>query len=146
MTRVSLWLLLGLALLATGCSSLTTESNPHLAKYRRVFVETRLNDNLGIDRALVAELKALGYEAQLGPLTMMPDDNQLIVVYDAREEWDFRPYLIELNLSVRPAKNYNTVAATGRYFRPGVTKKSSDQMVHELVLKVFPPAQAKAAK
>ena len=146
MPRLTLWLLLGFAVLTAGCSSLTTQGHPHLAKFRRVFVETRLNDNLGIDRALVAELKALGYDAQNGPLTMMPEDTQLIVVYDAREEWDLRQYLIELNLSVRPAKDYNLVVATGRYFRPGVTKKSPAQMVHELTLKVFPPAQATTGK
>jgi len=141
-----LWFLLGSAVLTAGCSSLTTSGHPHLAKFRRVFIETRLNDNLGIDRLLMAELKALGYDAQYGPLTMMPEDTQLIVVYDAREEWDLHQYLIELNLSVRPAKDYNLVAASGRYFRPGVTRKTPQQMVHELTQKVFPPAQKPVAK
>lgn len=141
MSRLSLWLLLGCAALAAGCASLTSQANPSLGNFHRVFVETRLNDNLGIDRLLVAELKALGYEAQQGPLTMMPENYQLVVTYDAREEWDLHQYLIELSLSVRPAKDYNIIAASGRYFRPGVTRRTPQQMVHELVPKVFPPAR-----
>lgn len=139
--RYALWLLLGFAALAAGCASLTADrGRVDLAKHHRIFVEQRLNDNQGVDRALVAELKALGYAADSGPLTMMPEDTQLVVTYDAREAWDFHPYIIELNVAVRPARDYNIILAAARYFRPGLTAKSSDQMVHELALKLFPPA------
>jgi hypothetical protein len=137
------WLLLGFAVLAAGCGSLTTQGRADLSKHRRIWVEQRLNDNLGVGRKLAAELTALGYEADVGPLTMMPENAQLIVTYDAREEWDFRAYLIELNVSVRPVKDYNVIVSTARYFHPGVTKKSSDAMIHELMVKLFPPSRGK---
>lgn len=137
------WLLFGFVVLATGCGSLTTAGRADLGKYRRIWVEQRLNDNLGVGRKLAGELVALGYTADVGPLTMMPEDTQLIVTYDAREEWDFRAYLIELNVAVRPAKDYNLLVSTARYFHPGVTKKSSDAMIHELMVKLFPPSRAK---
>ncbi|MDP1580789.1 MAG: hypothetical protein Q8M02_10945 [Candidatus Didemnitutus sp.] len=140
-----LFLLVGLvaALFAGGCAQLDRTGTANLADYRRVFVEQRLNDNLGIHRALVAELRQLGYAAESGPSTMMPDDTELILTYDARETWDFRPYLIELQAAVRPAQDYNRILVTSRYFRPGVTKKSPEQMVHELLKSLFAPATAK---
>jgi len=124
---------------SSGCSSLTAEGQQNLGRQQRVFVEERLNDNLGISRAIAAELRALGYDADHGPLTMAPDDTQLIVTYDAREAWDGRQYLIELNIAARPATSYHRIIAAARYFRPGITNKSSGEMVHEAVQKLFPP-------
>ncbi|MBA4138579.1 MAG: hypothetical protein C0518_14840 [Opitutus sp.] len=128
-------------LLLAGCAQLTREGRADLSGFRHVFVEQRLNDNLGVDRMLVGELTALGYEAQSGPLTMMPENTQLIVTYDVRETWDFRPYVIELNAAVRPAKDYNRIIGAARYFRPGVTNKPASAMVHELATKLFPAAK-----
>jgi hypothetical protein len=129
------------AFVFAGCAQLSREGRADLSGYARVFVEQRLNDNLGVDRMLVAELTALGYAAQSGPLTMMPESTQLIVTYDVRETWDFRPYVIELNAAVRPAKDYNRIIGTARYFRPGVTNKPAGAMVHELATTLFPPAK-----
>jgi hypothetical protein len=128
-----------ICVLLASCAQLTSSgSSPaELARARKIFVEERLNDNLGIDRAIVTELRSLGYEADRGPLTMMPESAQLIVTYDARETWDFRPYLIELNLAVRPAQDYNRVVASSRYVRPGVTNKSPEAMVREALGKLF---------
>jgi hypothetical protein len=127
------------SLLLAGCAQLTSRgSSPEeLARARKIFVEERLNDNLGIDRAIVTELRSLGYDADRGPLTMMPENAQLIITYDARETWDFRPYVIELNVAVRPAQDYNRVVASSRYVRPGVTNKSPEAMVKEALGRLF---------
>lgn len=140
MKLVSFLLLLA-GLGAAGCASLDIQGRANLGRHPRVFVEERLNDNLGIHRTIARELGALGYETSTGPLTMMPDEAQLVVTYDARETWDFRPYLIELNVTVRPARDYNRVIATARYFRPGLTSKSPDLMVRETLEKLFPARQ-----
>jgi hypothetical protein len=130
-----------LALVLAGCAQLTREGRGDLSVHRRVFVEQRLNDSLGVHRFLVQELRALGYDATSGWLTELPEDAQLVVTYDARETWDFRPYLIELNVAVRPARDYHRVVATARYFRPGVTNKRPEAMVRELATTLFPPAR-----
>ncbi len=143
MKRISLLVCFVGALLVGGCAQLGRSGSANLDAYRRVFVEQRLNDNLGIHRLLVAELRRRGYEAASGPLTMMPEDTEIILTYDARETWDFRPYLIELRAAVRPAKDYNRILVTSRYFRPGVTKKSSAEMVHALMKTLFAPASGK---
>lgn len=137
------WFFVGLAVLTAGCSTLTSDARTDLGQRRHVWVEQRLNDNLGIGRMLVGELQALGYDADVGPLTMRPETVGWIVTYDGREEWDFRAYLIELNVAVRPTKDYNIVAAGARYMHPGITKKTPEQMVHELVVKLFPRCHAK---
>lgn len=130
-----------LALLLAGCAQLTRDGRGDLGAFRKVFVEQRLNDSLGVHRLLVAELRALGYDASGGWLTELPEDAQLVVTYDARETWDFRPYLIELNAAVRPARDYHRVVATARYFRPGLTNKPPEAMVRELAATLFPPAR-----
>lgn len=133
-------LLVAVACLAAGCAQITREGSADLGRFRRVFVEQRLNDNVGAHRMIVQELRALGYEAESGWLTMMPESAQLVVTYDVRETWDFRPYIIELNAAVRPAQDYNRIVAAARYFRPGVTGKSPEAMVRELVAQLFRPA------
>ena len=140
MRLFGLCLLALVAFFAAGCAQLTREGLGDLSKFRHVFVEQRLNDNVNAHRLLVAELRALGYEAESGWLTLMPENTQLIVTYDVRETWDFRPYIIELSAAVRPAKDYNRIVATARYFRPGVTNKPPEEMVRELTRTLFPPA------
>ncbi|MBA3849310.1 MAG: hypothetical protein C0502_04865 [Opitutus sp.] len=129
------------ALCAGGCAQISREGHGDLGRFRRVFVEQRQNDNIGAHRMIVDELQTLGYEADSGWLTMMPVTTDLVVTYDVRETWDFRPYVIELNVAVRPAKDYNRVVATARYFRPGVTNKPAAAMVRELMRKLFPPVR-----
>jgi hypothetical protein len=138
MMKVVSLLLLLVGLFACGCASLSADGRQNLGRQQRVFVEERLNDNLGIARTFAAELRALGYQATHGPLTMAAEDTQLIVTYDAREAWDGRQYLIELNVAVRPMRDYNRVIASGRYFRPGITNKPAAQMVRDTVRKLFP--------
>ena len=141
MRILGLTFVLLLALIAGGCAQISREGHGDLSRFRRIYVEQRLNDNIGAHRMIVAELQALGYDASSGWMTMMPYGSQLVVTYDVRETWDFRPYVIELNASVRPANDYNRIVATARYFRPGLTNKKPEQMVHELIAKLFPKAK-----
>lgn len=141
MRFLGLMFVLLLVLAAAGCAQITREGHGDLSRFHRIYVEQRLNDNIGAHRMIVSELQSLGYAASSGWMTELPDDAQLVVTYDVRETWDFRPYVIELNASVRPARDYNRVVATARYFRPGVTSKKTEEMVHELIAKLFPKAK-----
>lgn len=131
-------LLLLLALLS-GCSSVSTFTAPKVAltNYQRIYVEARLNDNNGLDQRIANELNRLGYTATSGPLTLMPEATELVVTYDARWEWDFRQYLIDLRVNVRPVRSFE-VLASGQYFRPGLTNKTPDAMIAELLAPMFP--------
>ena len=68
---------------------------------KRFFVLSNQNDNHGIDHQIEAALEIRGNAASVGPLTMLPDDAQVIITYDDRWEWDFGDHLIFLQLTAR---------------------------------------------
>jgi hypothetical protein len=130
--------LVALALFASvGC---TTSSSARkvvaLDRFQRVYVETRLNENHHLDALFVAELRRLGREASSGPLTMMPEKTDAVLTYDARWEWDFKNYLIELNFelhTVHPRKK----VADGRYHQPTIRTKSPEDIIRDLFGRLF---------
>jgi len=130
-------LFVSLAYLATaGCSSVSTRQVMPLEKFPRIYVERRLNDNHYIDEVLVAELRGLGFEASSGPRTLLPPDIDAVMTYDARWAWDFKTYLIELNLEVHtyPA---GKKLAEGRFYQPSLTTKAPPEVVRELLKSLY---------
>lgn len=126
-------LLLTLPLLAA-CSSVTTRRDPgaKLGQYQRFFVEQRLNDNHATGDLIAAELRARGLQADCGPVTMMPDDTQVLISYDARWTWDFHSYLIDLSMTARHART-EKVIATGNFHHPGLTPKKPEAMIRKIL-------------
>lgn len=141
MRKLLTWLCVSATLLLAGCSSIDVRRMPprtDLATFKRVFVETSNNDSNKLDQMIVAELQRLGYEVTSGARTMAPPDAQLRVLYNGQWNWDFRTYLIQVDLTVRGAYD-DRLYATASYFRPGVTKADPDAMVKLVVSKLFPP-------
>ncbi len=105
--------LVSLALAFSGCttSSVQMEHGRSLKKIQRFFVVSNLNDNHGIDHQIAEVLKARGREADAGPLTMMPDNNQVIVTFNDHWTWDFGDHLTFLQISVRDTKSEQSFAA-----------------------------------
>ena len=130
-------LVIALALpLLSGCSSVSARKVVALERFQRIYVEQRTNDNHRLDELIVAELKRHGRDASSGPLTMMPDDTQAVVTYDARWEWDFKTYLIELNLEMFAAHPRKKVA-DGRYYQPSIKTKTAAEAVREILTALF---------
>ena len=100
-------LLFGCALLVfTGCSTaLSTRKATDLARFKRIYVESRLSDNHRIDEKIATELRALGVDASFGVPTMLPEGVDAIVSYEDRWQWDFKDYMIEFRVEVRDARN-----------------------------------------
>ncbi len=124
--------------LLTACSSTKIRRDPtvDLNQFTRFYVETRLNDNHATDALIAAELRRLGFEATHGHLTMMPDDIEVLITYDARWTWDFRSYLINLDIT---ARNPHTrrLMATGTARHTGITNKKPARMIAEIFGKFF---------
>ena len=124
-----LLLIVSLAFL-TACSSTDIRRDPatDLNQFKRFYVETRINDNHATDALIAAELRSRGFQATHGHLTMMPDDIEVLITYDARWTWDFRSYLIDLEIT---ARNPHTrrLLATGNAHHPGITKKEPAKMI-----------------
>ena len=68
---------------------------------QRFFVLSNLNDNRALDHRIAEALKARGRTAEVGPLTMMPDDAQAVVSFQDNWAWDFGEHLVFLKITVR---------------------------------------------
>ena len=77
------------------------ERGHSLTGVQRFFVVSNTNDNHAVDHRIAEALQAGGRTADLGPLTMMPDDTQAVVSYSDRWTWDFGDHLVFLKISVR---------------------------------------------
>jgi hypothetical protein len=137
--------LFALLVFFTGCSSTVNTSvadKIDLRRYRHIYVLTALNDSNHIDELLATELRRLGYDANAGVRTMMPDNAEVTIEYEHQMEWDFRQYLIQINLSVRDARTQAQLAEA-RIFHPGVTRKTPEKMVEEVLAPLFGPETKK---
>ena len=133
------WVWLSALVLVAGAGCTTSSSARKvvaLDRFQRIYVETRLNENHHLDEVFVAELRRLGREATSGPLTMMPEKTDAILTYDARWEWDFKNYLIELTFelhTVHPRKKL----ADARYHQPTIRTKSPEDVIRDLFGRLF---------
>jgi hypothetical protein len=120
--------------LAAGCSSVTTHRQPgaDLARYHRFYVVRLLTDNHHLDEQIVQELQRLGREASSGPFTMKPDNVDALVTYTDRWEWDFKTYLIDLNIEVRDARTDKPLAS-GRFYQPSARTQAPAEMIRQLL-------------
>lgn len=127
--RVAAVLLATFAFLSA-CSSVHVDRQPRtdLRKFRHFFVEHRLADNAQVDQAIVAELRARGFTASAGPRTMMPADVDALVVYHDDWAWDFKTYLIQLQIEIR-SPHRNQSFATGIYRQPSPRPKPLPDVV-----------------
>jgi hypothetical protein len=132
-----------LALLLAGCSSAGQQAagpRVDLGKYRHIYVRSASNDSAQLDAMMAAELRQLGYDASSGVRTMQPIDAELTLTYDSRWEWDFRQYLIELRVTVSHARSEQIITGA-REFHPGITSKSPQAMVHDVLAQLFQPVK-----
>jgi hypothetical protein len=116
---------LTLATLLAGCSSISARKVVSLESFPRIYVIQRLNENHHLDEIFAAELRRHGCEASSGPRTMMPEKTDAVLTYDARWEWDFQTYLIELNMELHTTHS---------------GKKLADANCHQPTIKPRPPA------
>ena len=134
--RTRLFCRFGIIPLAALLVSCTTSSSARkvvpLERYQRFYVEQRLNENHHLDDVFASELRRHGREVSSGPMTMMPENSEVVLTYDARWEWDFKTYLIELNFelhSVHPRKKI----ADAHYHQPTIRTKSAEEIIRELL-------------
>ncbi|MCX6955576.1 MAG: hypothetical protein NTV51_25810 [Verrucomicrobia bacterium] len=124
------------ALWLAGCSSVVTRKVVDLSTYKHIYVEHRLTDDKRLDEMIVTELTRLGYQATHGPLTMLPDNADAVLSYEDRWEWDFRTYLIELNVTVTTARTKKKLA-DGRFYQPTPNSKPPAEVVSKVLTPLF---------
>ena len=131
-------LLLSVVVVSTGCTSVSVRKAPQVepGRYQRVFVVQPFNENHHVDEMFVDELKRHGKEASSGPLTMMPENAEVVLTYDARWTWDFKTYVIELTAELHTAHTHKKLA-DGRYYQPSARPKPPEVAVREIVNRMF---------
>ncbi|MBI5766266.1 MAG: hypothetical protein HZA93_00605 [Verrucomicrobia bacterium] len=122
--------------LAAGCVSQQTRKVVDLTPFKRIYVVQRLGDDHHLNEIFVAELQRLGHDATTGPRTMLPDNADATLAYTDRWEWDFKNYLIELNIELHTAHTKKKLA-DGRYFQPTPKPKPPADVVRELLAPLF---------
>lgn len=122
--------------LLSGCSSISSRSVVDLGKFKHVYVQHRLTDDHRIDQLIVQELQRRGYDASSGPLTMLPENAEVLLTYEDRWEWDFKTYLIELTVELNTARTEKKLAE-GRYYAPSPKSHPPEAVVRDLLQSVF---------
>ena len=117
-----------------GCATYTAHVEPstNISAYRRFWVKTNLDDNHAIDRLIVKTLKARGYEAEFGPLTMMPRGAQALITYRDRWAWDFKDHMTSLEITVQDVRSEKQVALAS-FVGPASMTVSPLEVVERLV-------------
>ena len=132
--------LLGLSGCFSANSVVTMQAD--LRSYRRIYVQSAQNDSSHLDQLVANELLRLGYEASAGVRTMMPTNTQLVLTYESQWTWDFRTYLIQLDVTMRDVSTEKQIGK-GMVFHSGVMHKSPEKMVAELLAPFFGPKGSK---
>lgn len=103
----------GLALALGGCASVdaSIDSGRSLKKVEHFFVVSNLNDNHALDQQIAAAIRAHDRTAEVGPLTMMPDNTQAVIAFQDNWAWDFGEHLVYLRITVRDPLKQQTYAA-----------------------------------
>ena len=133
-------LLLGIALLLTACSTFESHRAPNtdLSRIRNFYVVHRLSDNNHIDNTIVDHLRSLGLEASAGPTTMMPQRAEAIVTYRDEWAWDFKTYLVQLDIEIHQAHT-NRPLARASYRQPTIITKSTATVVEKIFTALLSP-------
>lgn len=118
-----------------GCTSTQThveEKGRSLKDVRRFFVLRNLKDNQGIDGRIVRALQARGFEAESGPVTMLPDSAQAVILYEDRWAWDFSYHMVYLKLGARDPKGVFPYV-TASYLKQVAFTTQVDEVVTQVV-------------
>jgi hypothetical protein len=134
------FLLLVLLGLLAGCAASSGWKDPkaNFQQRKLFYVEEELADGHHLDALIAQELRAIGYDASSGYLTMMPKEADTLVSYQSRWTWDFTTYLIELDIKIRDVKT-GKILATDSYHRPGLGGTDTDALVRRVLAKLVKP-------
>lgn len=122
------------ALLASGCASYQSQVDHGRTsvEHQRYFVQANLNDNHAVAQLIASTLRARGLSAESGPLTMLPDDAEVVVTYQDRWTWDFGEHLVYLRIALRDADTGKPVSSAV-FNGPVAINKDPPEVVARLI-------------
>ena len=112
------------------------EGGRSLKDMHRFFVVSNANDNRALDQQIALALKTRGRTADVGPVTMMPEDAQAVITFQDHWAWDFGEHLVFLQINVRDplaSQSFGSVTYSARF--PG--KETMPDIVGQLVARLL---------
>jgi uncharacterized protein YceK len=135
-----LCMLIVLVAITSGCSSITSSVAPDISlnEYEKFYVVRVADDEHAINNTIRDSLIARGLEAKTGFEQGIPSDTQVKVTFKDKWHWDITWYLKDLKIFFHDP-NTNSVIARGRSYRPSLERTSVENMVIEILDKLFMP-------
>lgn len=126
--------------LISGCAIVDLRSSQmpgsDLSGINRLYVVHFEPDERNLHDLIRDELIEMGFQADSGLRSGMPEDIDAIVTYEDRWFWDITNYMIQLNIEIRdPETNYPL--AFGESIRTSMARKNPDEMAREVLESIF---------
>ena len=127
-------------LLLGGCANqdLIADVDPStdLSALNSFYVARLAADERGVEQLIADELNAMGKTATAGAAQTPPSPVDAVVTYEDSWMWDITMYMLELTVYFEdPETEYRF--ATGRSYRTSLVRKSPEEMVKEVLVKMF---------
>lgn len=126
-------------LFGAGCASQQRGSvvpGVAIKKDQLYFVERLPKDGRGINKMIADNLALRNLRSTTGEAGMSPEGVDIIVTYQDRWTWDMAMYMTRLNVQFKDAKD-GDLLASGESYRTSLVRKSPEDMVDEVLDKIF---------
>lgn len=124
----------------SGCSIVELRSKQipgsDLSSINRFYVVHFEPDKRNLQIVIRDELIEMGFQADSGPGSKIPNDIDAIVTYEDRWFWDLSNYMLQLNIEIRNPKT-NYPIAIGESIRTSMARKNPDEMAREVLESIF---------
>lgn len=142
-------LILYVSVILCGCvnTSLTADVDPNtkLDALKTFYVVKQPADKSDIHQLIATELNRMGKSAEAGLSDSPTQPTDAVVSYVDKWMWDITMYLLELKVDIRDPKT-NYLLATGTSYRTSLARKSPEEMVAEVLGKIFENTDARSEK
>ncbi len=135
---ISLLLCSTLIFFFSGCAKITSNVSPDVSinEYKNFYVVPSFDDRRGVGEAIYTDLKSRGFNVKVGPAIQIPETTDVEVTYEAKWVWDRAYYLSDLVISFKDPGS-TLLIASGESHRPSLERKPVDEMVGEILDKIF---------
>ena len=107
-----------------------------LSSINRLYVVHFEPDKRNLHDLIRDELIEMGFQADSGPGSKIPNDIDAIVTYEDRWYWDLGNYMLQLNIEIRNPKT-NYPLAIGESIRTSMARKNPSDMAREVLESIF---------
>ncbi len=124
--------------LASGCASVTSHVSPEakIGEYKNFYIVPSIDDTRGVGQAIHFEMQSRGFNVESGPVERVTDSSQVKVTYEAKWWWDITFYLLDLVIYFKDPSS-DVLIASGQSHRPSLERKPVDEMVDEVLDKIY---------